>query len=139
MHRLAVSIAVCSALVAMLPRTGETDEPATVRDQIGLLGEPPGAGGHGHLHLWRRRRVRALGTVYLHVHARRAAAPSQGHDACELRRAHGVQHWHQLWNGGGVRGGGGPGMASAGAVGAVFSLVACALTLLTMRIDRRRG
>lgn len=24
----------------MLPRTGETDEPATVRDQIGLLGEP---------------------------------------------------------------------------------------------------
>lgn len=40
MHRLAVSIAVCSALVAMLPRMGETDEPATVRDQIGLLGEP---------------------------------------------------------------------------------------------------
>lgn len=40
MHRLAVSIAVCFALVAMLPRTGETDEPATVRDQIGLLGEP---------------------------------------------------------------------------------------------------
>ena len=30
----------------------------------------------------------------------------------------------------------GPGMASAGAVGAAFSLVACALTLLTMRIDR---
>ena len=37
---LAVSIAVCVALVAMLPRAGETDEPATVRDQIGLLGEP---------------------------------------------------------------------------------------------------
>lgn len=33
----------------------------------------------------------------------------------------------------------GPGMASAGVVGAVFSLVACALTLLTMRIDRQRG
>lgn len=37
---LAVSVAVCVALVAMLPRAGETDEPATVRDQIGLLAEP---------------------------------------------------------------------------------------------------
>lgn len=37
---LAVSVVVCAALVAVLPRAGETDEPATIRDQIGLLGEP---------------------------------------------------------------------------------------------------
>lgn len=36
----AVSVVVCAALVAVLPRAGETDEPATIRDQIGLLGEP---------------------------------------------------------------------------------------------------
>ncbi len=33
----------------------------------------------------------------------------------------------------------GPGMASAGLVGASFSVVALLLTLVTMRIDRRRG
>lgn len=37
---LAVAVVVCLALVAVLPRAGETDEPATVRDQIGLLAEP---------------------------------------------------------------------------------------------------
>ncbi len=37
---LAVSVVVCAALVVVLPRAGETDEPATIRDQIGLLGEP---------------------------------------------------------------------------------------------------
>lgn len=37
---LAVSVVVCAALVAVLLRAGETDEPATIRDQIGLLGEP---------------------------------------------------------------------------------------------------
>ncbi len=37
---LAVAVVVCLALVAVLPRAGETDEPATVRDQIGLLTEP---------------------------------------------------------------------------------------------------
>lgn len=36
----AVSVVVCAALVAVLPRAGETDEPATIRDQTGLLGEP---------------------------------------------------------------------------------------------------
>lgn len=34
---------------------------------------------------------------------------------------------------------GGPGMAFVGAVGAVFSLVACALVALTVRLDRRRA
>ena len=37
---LAVAVVVCLALVAVLPRAGETDEPATVRDQIGDLAEP---------------------------------------------------------------------------------------------------
>ena len=38
---LAFALAVCAALVTVLPRTGEQDEPAGVAEQVGLLAEPP--------------------------------------------------------------------------------------------------
>ena len=37
---LAFAILICGALVAFMPRTGQTDEPATFREQAGLLREP---------------------------------------------------------------------------------------------------
>ncbi len=37
---LVLSIATCAALVAIMPKTGNTDAPATFREQVGLLGEP---------------------------------------------------------------------------------------------------
>lgn len=36
----AMTVIVCSALVALLPRTGATDAPATARDQLPLLRDP---------------------------------------------------------------------------------------------------
>ncbi len=139
MHRLAVSIAVCSALMAMLPRTGETVEAATVRDQIGLLGEPQllvgmaififGVGGvyvlsvpciSMFMRVARQRHPKAM-----------MLASSVEPTAFNIGISFGTAVGSAVVAG--------PGMASAGVVGAVFSLVACALTLLTMRIDRRRG
>lgn len=139
MHRLAVSIAVCSALVAMLPRTGETVEAATVRDQIGLLGEPQllvgmaififGVGGvcvlsvpciSMFMRVARQRHPKAM-----------MLASSVEPTAFNIGISFGTAVGSAVVAG--------PGMASAGVVGAVFSLVACALTLRTMRIDRRRG
>lgn len=37
---LALAVVTCAALVAVLPREGATDEPATMREQAGLLAEP---------------------------------------------------------------------------------------------------
>ena len=37
---LALAVVTCTALVAVLPREGATDEPATMREQAGLLAEP---------------------------------------------------------------------------------------------------
>lgn len=37
---LALAVVTCVALVAVLPREGATDEPATMREQAGLLAEP---------------------------------------------------------------------------------------------------
>lgn len=37
---LALAVVTCAALVAALPREGATDEPATMREQAGLLAEP---------------------------------------------------------------------------------------------------
>ena len=37
---LALAVVSCAALVALLPRTGATDEPATMREQAALLAEP---------------------------------------------------------------------------------------------------
>lgn len=37
---LVLSVATCAALVAIMPKTGNTDAPATFREQVGLLGEP---------------------------------------------------------------------------------------------------
>ena len=37
---LAFAVIICGALVALMPRTGATDEPATFREQAGLLAEP---------------------------------------------------------------------------------------------------
>lgn len=37
---LLIAVLVCGAALALLPRTGATDEPATFREQVGLLGEP---------------------------------------------------------------------------------------------------
>lgn len=37
---LAIAVLVCGAALALLPRKGATDEPATFREQVGLLGEP---------------------------------------------------------------------------------------------------
>lgn len=37
---LVLSLVTCIALVAILPREGKTDEPATFKEQAGLLGEP---------------------------------------------------------------------------------------------------
>ena len=37
---LAFAVVVCLSCLAMLPRTGSTDEPATVREQASLLAEP---------------------------------------------------------------------------------------------------
>ena len=36
----ALAVVTCAALVAVLPREGATDEPATMREQAGLLAEP---------------------------------------------------------------------------------------------------
>ena len=37
---LTFAVLICSALVAFMPRAGQTDEPATFREQAGLLREP---------------------------------------------------------------------------------------------------
>ena len=37
---LAFAVLICGALVAFMPRAGQTDEPATFREQAGLLREP---------------------------------------------------------------------------------------------------
>lgn len=37
---LALAVVTCATLVAVLPREGATDEPATMREQAGLLAEP---------------------------------------------------------------------------------------------------
>lgn len=37
---LALAVVTCAALVAVLPREGATDEPATMREQAGLFAEP---------------------------------------------------------------------------------------------------
>lgn len=37
---LAFAVLICAALVAFMPRAGQTDEPATFREQAGLLREP---------------------------------------------------------------------------------------------------
>ncbi len=37
---LVLALATCAALIAVLPRAGATDEPATMREQAALLGEP---------------------------------------------------------------------------------------------------
>lgn len=37
---LALAVVTCAALAAVLPREGATDEPATMREQAGLLAEP---------------------------------------------------------------------------------------------------
>lgn len=37
---LAMAVIACAALIVVLPRTGTTDEPATVREQLPLLGDP---------------------------------------------------------------------------------------------------
>lgn len=37
---LAFAVLICTALVAFMPRAGQTDEPATFREQAGLLREP---------------------------------------------------------------------------------------------------
>lgn len=37
---LTFAVLICGALVAFMPRTGQTDEPATFREQAGLLREP---------------------------------------------------------------------------------------------------
>lgn len=37
---LVLAVVTCAALVAVLPREGATDEPATMREQAGLLAEP---------------------------------------------------------------------------------------------------
>ena len=37
---LVLAVATCAALVAVLPREGATDEPATFSEQVGLLAEP---------------------------------------------------------------------------------------------------
>ena len=37
---LTFSVLICGALVAFMPRAGQTDEPATFREQAGLLREP---------------------------------------------------------------------------------------------------
>lgn len=223
---LVVAVAVCAALVAMLPRSGSTDEPATVRDQIGLLGEPQvlvgmaifvfGVGGvyvlyafitpyleqvlgltaiqaSGALMVYgvmciisnmlsglvdARIGMRGLVPVFLlqagllfAVYSLGSAMPA----ALFLIFAIGVSMYvlsvpcismfmrvarerhpkammlasslePTAFNIGisfGTAVGGavvsGPGMASAGLVGAAFSLIACALTLVTMRIDKRRG
>lgn len=223
---LAVSIAVCVALVAMLPRAGETDEPATVRDQIGLLGEPQvlvgmaififGVGGVYVLYAFitpyleqvlGMSALQASGTLMVYgvmciisnmlsgiVDARvgmkglvpvfllqagllfalyllGAAMPAallvilglgismyvlsvpcismfmrvarQRHPKAMMLASSVEPTAFNIGISFGTAVGSavvaGPGMANAGVVGAVFSLVACALTLLTMRIDRRRG
>ena len=223
---LAVSIAVCVALVAMLPRAGETDEPATVRDQIGLLGEPQvlvgmaififGVGGVYVLYAFitpylervlGMSALQASGTLMVYgvmciisnmlsgiVDARvgmkglvpvfllqagllfalyllGATMPAallvilglgismyvlsvpcismfmrvarQRHPKAMMLASSVEPTAFNIGMSFGTAVGSavvaGPGMASAGVVGAVFSLVACALTLLTMRIDRRRG
>lgn len=37
---LVFSVLICGALIAFMPRTGQTDQPATFREQAGLLREP---------------------------------------------------------------------------------------------------
>jgi DHA1 family inner membrane transport protein len=37
---LVIAVVTCGACIAVLPRSGKTDEPASFREQVGLLGEP---------------------------------------------------------------------------------------------------
>lgn len=55
---LVLAVASCAALMAFLPRTGATDEPATMREQAALLGEPQILTGFGIF-------VFGVGSVYV--------------------------------------------------------------------------
>lgn len=223
---LLISVVVCAALVAILPRAGETDEPATVRDQIGLLAEPQvlvgmaifvfGVGGVYVLYAFitpyleqilgltaiqasgalmaygvmciisnmlsgvvdARIGVRGLIPVFLlqagllfALYMLGATMPAallvilaigismyvlsvpcismfmrvarQRHPKAMMLASSVEPTAFNIGISFGTAVGGavvaGPGMASAGLVGAAFSLVACALTVLTIAIDRRRG